>query len=1117
MHITGRLINISKYKQIINLKKQRFMRAVKAITACVLSMVLCLSAAAQSRTISGSVSDTKGEPVMGAAVMVSGTAVGVITDIDGNFSLGTVPAGEVSLTVTCLGYKAQTISVPSAQGKVKIFLEEDDYALDESVVVGYGTQKKVNLTGAISTVAADELEKRSAHSVSAMLQGSVPGLNISTSAGSPGSSPSINIRGVTSINDAEPIVVIDGAIGDLDRVNPNDIESISVIKDAAAAAVYGARAAYGVILVTTKTGKDKDGKATIRFSGRWGWESPTTSTEYEDRGYWSVETINRFWRPSHSGSNYIDYNENDMLELLRRVNDKTENPDRPWVVKDTYKGKNVYKYYANTDIYHEVFSDHNPQQQYNLNISGGNDRFKYYLSGGYDRQQGIIKQTPDVFQKYNLRAKMSAKLTDWLTVSNNTSFYNSKYSFQGVGNVENIFAYLNRHFLANYTQKNPDGSWVYEVPYQSYRVGNGRHIVLGNSNNRTSNVKTDFSNITEFVIKPVKQFWITGNFTYRFIQNRNTARTTNFDYLSGALVDGPIAYYDTGAGLNELTESVGTYNYLAGNVFATYEDTWAGAHNFKAVVGMNIETQNYKKISATGQNLPNNLDDLSLIQPVKGTDGSEQLIQTVGGGQNEYALMGFFARINYDYKGRYLLEVSGRYDGSSRFAKGHRWGLFPSASAGWRISEEPFFAPAKKAVNNLKVRASFGSLGNQNVGYYDYVRLVKTGDLGYLYGGDSSKPKYSWLTAPNAGNLTWERSEQWNVGLDMAFLNNRLQVTAEGYIRDTKDMLTAGVTLPGVYGADSPKMNAADLRTKGYELSLSWKDQIKLGKHNLGYFVKASVSDFESRITKYDNPTNILTDYYVGQRLGDIWGYEVGGIFQTDAEAQEWTSKVDQSDRAQYLEGGKWSAGNLKFIDQNGDGIIGVGKNTVEDHGDLINLGNSLAHLQYGFTLGLDFMGFDVSAFFQGTGNHYWYPTGSNFAFWGPYSLGYTSFLPKNFLDNVWSPENPDAYFPKAGSNRASNSKGELGTANSRYIQNIRYLRFKNLTVGYSLPKGLLEKAKIGSVRVYFTGENLYYWSPIKKHSKYVDPEAAISRDGDYNNGFYPWQGSYMFGIDITF
>ncbi|MCQ2186286.1 MAG: TonB-dependent receptor [Bacteroidales bacterium] len=1093
------------------------MRAVKAITACVLSMVLCLSAAAQSRTISGVVTDKSGEPVTGAAVLVSGTTVGVITEIDGNFSLGNVPSGEASLTVTCLGYKAQTISIPATQTKVNIILEEDDYTLEETVVVGYGTQKKVNLTGAISTVSADELENRSAHSVSAMLQGSVPGLNISTSAGSPGSTPSLNIRGVTSVNDAEPIVVIDGAIGDLDRLNPNDIESISVIKDAAAAAIYGARAAYGVILVTTKSGKDKDGKATVRLSGRWGWESPTTSTEYEDRGYWSVETINRFWRPSHSGSNYIDYNENDMLELLRRVNDKTENPDRPWVVEDTYKGKNVYKYYGNTDIYHEVFSDRNPQQQYNLSINGGNDRFKYYISGGYDRQQGIIKQTPDVFQKYNLRAKMSVKVTDWLTVSNNTAFYNSKYSFQGVGNVENVFAYLNRHFLANYTQKNPDGSWVYEVPYQSYRVGNGRHIVLGNSNNRTTNAKTDLTNTTEFVIKPVKQFWITGNFTYRFIQNRNTARTTNFDYLSGALVGGPIAYYDTGAGLNELTESVGTYNYLAGNVFATYEDTWNDAHNFKAVVGMNIETQNYKKISASGQNLPNTLDDLSLIQPVKGADGSEQLIQTVGGGQSEYALMGFFARINYDYKGRYLFELSGRYDGSSRFAKGHRWGLFPSGSLGWRISEEPFFAPAKKAVNNLKIRASFGSLGNQNVGYYDYIRLVKTGDLDYLFGGDSSKPKYSYLTAPNAGNLTWERSEQWNVGLDMAFFNNRLQATVEGYIRDTKDMLTAGVALPGVYGADSPKMNAADLRTKGYEISLSWKDQVKVGKHNLGYFVKASISDFDSRITKYDNPTQILTDYYVGQRIGDIWGYEVGGIFQSDAEAQEWTSKVDQSDRAQYLEGGKWSAGNLKFIDKNGDGIIGVGKNTVEDHGDLINLGNSLAHLQYGFTVGLDFLGFDVSAFFQGTGNHYWYPTGSNFAFWGPYSLGYTSFLPKNFLDNVWSPENPDAYFPKAGSNRASNSKGELGTANSRYIQNIRYLRFKNLTVGYSLPKNLLKKAKIGSIRVYFTGENLCYWSPIKKHSKYVDPEAAITRDGDYNNGFYPWQGSYMFGIDITF
>lgn len=1102
------------------------MRAVKAISACVLSMVLCLSAAAQSRSISGSVSDKNGEPVLGAAVMVSDTAVGVITDIDGNFSMGNVPSGEVKLTVTCLGYKAQTISVPGTQSKVNVILEEDDYTLDETVVVGYGTQKKVNLTGAISTVASDELEKRSTHSVSAMLQGSVPGLNISTSAGSPGSTPSLNIRGVTSINGAEPIVIIDGAIGDLDRVNPNDIESISVIKDAASAAVYGARAAYGVILVTTKQGSNNEGRAKIRLSGRWGWEEPTTSTEYEDRGYWSVNTINTFWRPTHNGKNYIDYNEEDMLQLLLRVNDKVENPERPWVVKDTYNGKTAWKYYANTDYWHELFNDRNPSQQYNINVSGGNKAVKYYVSGGYDREQGIMKQTPDVFQKFNLRSKITANLTKWMTLTNNTAFYDSKYNFQGVGNVENVIAYGARHFLACFPLRNPAsekedgtidaGGWLYDgIPYMSYRVGNGRHIVVGNNNNRNTQAKTDITNTTELVIKPIKQFWITGNFTYRFHQNRNTYRTTNFDYQSG--YQGPIKYYTTGAGLNELTESFGTTNYLAGNLFATYEDTWKDAHNFKAVVGMNIETQKYKYVSANGQNLPDNLDDLSLIQPVV-VDGKEQLIQTVGGSQSEYALMGFFARINYDYKGRYLFEVSGRYDGSSRFAKGQRWGVFPSASAGWRISEEPFFTPAKNVMNNLKLRASFGSLGNQNVGYYDYIRLVKQTDLSYLFGGDSSLPKYSYLTAPNAGNLTWERSEQWNVGLDMAFFNNRLQATVEGYIRDTKDMLTSGVALPGVYGADPPKMNAADLRTKGYEISLSWKDQIKIGSHPFNYFIKGTISDFESRITKFDNPEKQFSkNYWVGQRLGDIWGFECAGIFQSDEEAREWTSKVDQSYMATYLENSTWSAGNLKFVDLDGDGIISEGEKTVDKPGDRKILGNSLAHLQYGFTVGFDFYGFDVSAFFQGTGNHYWYPDGGSFAFWGPYSLGYCSFLPKNFMDNVWTPDNTDAYFPKAGSNRASNSKAELGVVNSRYIQNIRYLRFKNLTVGYSLPKDLLKKAKIGSIRVYFTGENLCYWSPIKKVSKYVDPEAAISRDGDYNNGFYPWQKSYMFGIDITF
>ena len=415
---------------------------------------------AQQRTVSGTVLDAQQQPIIGAAVMLAGGGnVGSVTDLDGKFAVN-VPNGSVTLDVTCLGYISQQVVVSDSQSTVTITLAEDAMLIEETVVVGYGTQKKVNLTGAISVVDEESLKDRSSHNLVTMLQGSVPGLNITTSSGNPGSSGKLNIRGFTSINESDPIVLIDGAIGDLEDVNPNDVESISVIKDAAAAAVYGGRAAYGVILVTTKKASDNDGKARIRYSGRWGWEEPTTSTDYETRGYWSVYTLDYFWRTQAAGENYTKYTEHDMMELLARVNDKTEHPDRPWVVKDVRNGREQWIYYCNTDWYHEMFVDRHPVQQHNVSISGGSKNVKYFISGGYDRQTGIMKTNPDVFQKYNLRAKIDAKLNKIMKFSNNASFYSSDYSFVGVGDIQDVFRNL-RHNPASFPLFNPDGTGLY--------------------------------------------------------------------------------------------------------------------------------------------------------------------------------------------------------------------------------------------------------------------------------------------------------------------------------------------------------------------------------------------------------------------------------------------------------------------------------------------------------------------------------------------------------------------------------------------------------------------------------------------------------------------------------
>lgn len=1100
-----------------------------ALVAVLVSVALAgTTLQAQNRTVTGTVLDETSLPVPGVAVMQEGTSNGVVTGADGTFSIR-VPEGEVVLTVSSLGYKTQKVVVTPTRSQIQVILAEDNFTLDETVVVGYGVQKKVNLTGAVATVDSKQLQDRTAHNLTNMLQGSVSGLNITTSSGAPGNSGSINIRGVTSINGADPLVLIDGAIGSLSNVNPNDVENISVIKDASAAAVYGARAAYGVILITTKSGIENEKKATVRYSGRFGWEEPTTSTDYETRGYWSVYTVDKFWM-ADAGKKYTTYTDYDMAQLLARVNDVTENPARPWIVTDRRNGRNQWVYYCNTDWYHELYNDQHPVTQHSVSISGGNKQVKYFLSGGYDQQTGVIKSRPDVFQKYNLRSKVDFAINKYIRMSNNTSFYNSVYDHPGFSDEENAFAYAARHALASFPLQNPDGSWVYGTPMisGSYNVANGRHIAYYEDKNVNLNRKSDFSNTTELVISPCKDFKLTANFTYRLYQSRNTYRQTQFSYRR--YPDADLEYYTTGAGQDELTETVNTYVYKSGNVYGNYEHTWAEAHHLTLMAGMNFEMGNTKKVGATGQNLlSETLSDLDLV----GQTSTGEVITSVSGGQTQYGLLGFFGRLNYDYKGRYLLEISGRYDGSSRFSPGHRWGVFPSASIGWRVSEEPFFANAKNVVDNFKIRASYGTLGNQEVGNFDYLQKISIANYSYTFGDGSALPKKSTLSAPVASDLTWETSHQYDVGFDLSFLRGKFDITADAYIRDTRNMLTQGKTLPAVYGASSPKMNAADLRTKGYELAVSWRDQFMLGGHPFGYGIKGTLSNFESYITKYDNPTKILSDYYEGMRLGDIWGFEVDGLFATDEEAKKYTSEVLDCG---YINGrmtGGFLAGDLRFVDQatpvydsegnitgyEKDGILGIGKNTADDPGDRKIIGNSLPSLQYGFTLSADWLGFDLSAFFQGTGNHYWYPAGMNMNFWGTYSYSYVSFLQRDFIQRCWSEDNPDAYFPRPRSYSATG--GELAKVNTRYLQNIRYLRLKNLTFGYTIPQKATRVAGIDKVRLYFSGENLFYWSPFKKNCEYVDPESAFTRDtgsaSAYDHISYPWQKTFMFGIDVTF
>lgn len=827
------------------------------------TVVLSRTKSSGKRTITGQVNDASGMPVPGAVVMVVGQSGGTVTDGSGRFSM---PAsdGEVTLAVQCLGYVEKTQLLSASADNIVMTIDEDALSIDETVVVGYGVQKKVNLTGAISTVSSENLENRTAPTLTHMLQGSVPGLNVTTSSGRPGNSASINIRGINSINGGSPLVLVDGAEGDLSRVNPADVESISVIKDASAAAVYGARASFGVILVTTKSGTEADGMATVRVNSRFGWEAPTTSTEFENRGYYSVYLNDLFYRAAN-GTNYTYYTQSDMQELWARVNDKRENPARPWVMIDQRDGRDTYLYYANTDWYHELFRDRRPNQQHSVSLSGGTAHVKYLLSGSYNREEGIFRRNTDKLDKYSFRSKISFDIKKWLNLTNNTSYYKYLYRYPGPSDVNTAFSLMTVHALASYPAHNPDGT---SIGYTSFANNNyvmdGLLTILDNPNYKNEDNKDNLSTTTELTIKPLASLEIRANFTYALNQNRYMNRATNTEY---SRYPGEMVQVTNSRSIDSLKEKIETQHYYATNIYATWTKSIAQAHNIKLMAGFNWETKHYKDVGAKGYYLMSQtLNDLNLV----GSDADGNPRMETSGGQNEYALEGFFGRLNYDYKGRYLFEASGRYDGTSRFASSHRWGFFPSMSLGWRISEEKFFAPIKNTMNNFKLRYSYGSLGNQLVGYYDYIRKIAIGTGSYTF-GSGSKPTIATIGAPVASNLTWEKTLQHDLGVDLAFFGNRLMFTADAYIRDTKDMLTAGVALPAVYGASSPKMNAADLRTKGYEFQLSWRDGFNLFGKPFNYSVTASFSDYITEITKFDNPERTFAkSYYVGMRMGEI-------------------------------------------------------------------------------------------------------------------------------------------------------------------------------------------------------------------------------------------------------
>lgn len=1061
------------------------------------------SASKHIKAIKGKVVDSSGEPVIGANVLVKGTTNGVITDFDGNYALNDVPA-DATIQITYIGFRNVEMKADSKE-LVQVVLKEDSELLSEVVVVGYGSQKRANVTGAVATITAEDINNRPVTSAAGALQGADPSINLTINTGTLDSDYKIDIRGVASINGGSPLILADGMEVSLNQINPNDIESVSVLKDASAASIYGAKASSGVILITTKKGKDTKGKAVINYNGRMAWKQNTTSTDYITTGYDYVDMVNRFYE-SQQGKVLLTYGEEGMQLLYDRRNDKTENASRPWVLTDE-KGK--YMYYANYDWYGYMFKRTRPEQEHNISINGGTDKINYFISGRLLDQDGIFNIYEDNYKNYSFRAKVNAQLNERLHYTVGFNYNTNIYKYGTYESEEQTLFFTSYNIYPSIVPRNPDGTVVQYINQMSSNspLGGGHAGMLTADKARNSRENSDWILTNQFDFKVLDGLTLTASYAYKNRGRKYTYRNMPFEY---SRQEGVLTEFTSGTVRDyykEIHRTVKDHNI---NAYATYEHLWNMKHNFKAVAGMQFEDYRADQLSAEKSDLLS--ESLSSMSVATGEMVISQDISA-------WRTLGFFTRVNYDYMGKYLLEMSGRWDGTSRFAAADRWGFFPSASLGWRTSEENFFEPLKDFWNSAKVRFSLGSLGNQQVDNYAYFDQISTdSQMSYTFDG-LTKAYYAKVTNPKSANLTWETITTYNWGLDLGFFDNRLSVTADYFIRYTNDMLTTSLTLPSVFGANTPEANCANLRTNGWELYLGWNDSFKLAGKEFKYNVSATVGDYKSVITKYNNPDKLISDYYEGRTLGEIWGYKVGGLFATDEEAAAYQAEINDKAVNNRVYSSKTEsslkAGDVRFLDLDGDKVISEGSGTVSDPGDKRIIGNETPRYSYTFRLGAEYAGIDFSAFFQGVGKRDWYPTQYSYNFWGPYSQPAVSFIHKDFLDNCWSEENPDAYFPRQRGYQAY-SAGSLGVVNDRYLQNAAYLRLKNITLGYTFP---LKTKWLNKARVYVSGENLFYWSPIKKYSKLVDPELCHSTSTKYSKSGYGYGFSKTFsvGIDVTF
>ncbi|MCH5347254.1 MAG: TonB-dependent receptor [Muribaculaceae bacterium] len=994
-----------------------------------------------SFTVTGTVKDQSGDALYGVSVIAEKSKVGVATDADGRFTI-TMP-GAGTLTFSYVGMETRKVRVTESTN-LDIVMEDNSQVLDDVVVVGYGTQRKVNLTGAVQSIGSEDIMRRSVSNGSSALQGLVPGLTATQTSGAPGAdNASLRIRGLGSLNSTQsPLILIDGVEGDMNRIDLNTIESISVLKDAASASIYGSRASNGVILITTKRGKS--GKPKVTFNGYVGWNKPTDMPK-------PVNAVT--YLQAIDQANINNNQEPQYTELIQKYIEEGSNEFGRW----------------DTDWRSLIMKNSAMVQNYSIGVQGGGDWVSTYASAGYYHQDGMVHNNS--FKRYTMRLNSDMKVTNWLKVGVDFSIRQAEVHNPIGSTTDNIgYAMTFTPILAAYDVDPETGE-----RHWGYGLQGNNPVAAIYDGGYSNSIAPEYIAKANLTLTPVKGLTILGSWNWKRNDGRTNTFASNYDEYEVGI------YKETRPAYKAARESRSSQDFIQYTATAQYENNF-GKNYLKALVGFQSEELNYNSLEG--------------YRNTFNYDGYEDLVHgdastaTNSTYRYSYAMLSYLFRVNYSFDNRYLFEVNGRYDGTSRFKKNKRWGFFPSVSAGWRISQEAFMESTRNVLDNLKLRLSYGQLGNQDIGsYFPYVSAISSAEgYGYWFDGNFV-PGAAQVQLANT-LIGWEKSSQFDVGLDYGLFSNRLSGSFDYYYRRVDDMLQQ-FPVPEFVALTAPWQNAGSMRNTGWEFSIEWNDRCG----NVNYSARFNISDVRNKVLDlYGNEYTSGNRWTLeGQPYGQYYGYLADGLFQSqdeiDARNEDGTYVY-----AVYGERANIKPGYVRYVDINDDGVI--------NGDDRVKIGDPLPHFTFGLNLSATWKNFDLSILFQGVGKNDVAYTGG-----GARPLLGNSTIYEHQLD-TWTPENPNAKYPLLINDVSGSSQNNLFS--SYWVKSAAFCRMKNLVIGYTIPQHLTRKATIERVRVYATAQNLF---TIRGDNFYkgFDPETTSGAS------CYPLNKTFLVGLQLEF